>query len=222
MFAMSAGFRKFIGLRPEDTPPPTDSGTPSMTNSGSLLAFTEVPPRMRIEMPPPGSLLSITCTPGTLAWISCSGLTTRPTLKSFSFTVSATPVRSRTSRTPPYPVMTTPLIWLAVSLRVKSLTAVAPAATTTLDESGAYPMRLARTRCVPASMMMVYRPSSRVIAPNRVPITTTSAPMMGLAPSEDLTVPVIRPVCASAGSLTHRAANRAMTPVRHISAYSWK
>ena len=82
MFSMSSGFRKLSGSRPAQMQPPEPgpAGTPSMTYSGSLLALIEVVPRMRIEMPPPGSLLSTTCTPATLFWMSCAGLMMRPGL----------------------------------------------------------------------------------------------------------------------------------------------
>src|ERR1041384_1987828 len=65
---MSAGGRKLSGSRPAERPPPAPvpTGTPSITYSGSLLAFTDVAPRILIDKPPPGSLLSTTCTPATL------------------------------------------------------------------------------------------------------------------------------------------------------------
>ncbi len=97
---MSFGLRKFSGLRPADTPPPMASGTPSMTNSGSLLALIDVPPRIRTAIPPPGSLLSTTCTPGTFALMSSSGLMMRPGLNSFGVTATAEPVLSRASCVP--------------------------------------------------------------------------------------------------------------------------
>ncbi len=77
MFSMSSGFRKLSASRPAEMPPPAPvlTGMPSITYSGSLLALTEVAPRMRIVTLPPGSLLSTTCTPATLAVSSCWGLT---------------------------------------------------------------------------------------------------------------------------------------------------
>jgi len=97
---MSAGLMKLSGLRPAERPPPASSGTPSTTMSGSLLALMLVPPRMRMELPPPGSPLVATCTPATLPWMSCSGLTTRPVLNSSAPTACTAPVTSRTRRSP--------------------------------------------------------------------------------------------------------------------------
>ena len=71
-----------------------DTGTPSITMSGSLLLVMDVPPRIRIEMAPPGSPLSMMLTPATLPWMSCSALKTRPGLNSSGVTASITPVRS--------------------------------------------------------------------------------------------------------------------------------
>ena len=98
--SMSLGLMKFSGLRPDERPPPFSSGTPSITKRGSLLAFTEVPPRMRMLVPPPGSPVVTTCTPATLPWMSCSGLTTRPVLNSSAETACTEPVTSRTRRSP--------------------------------------------------------------------------------------------------------------------------
>ena len=42
MLSMSFGLRKLSGLRPEETPPPIWSGTPSMTKSGSFEALMDV------------------------------------------------------------------------------------------------------------------------------------------------------------------------------------
>jgi hypothetical protein len=81
-------------------PLPTGSGTPSSTNSGSLLLVTDVPPRIRMLMPPPGSLSVMTCTPATFAVMSCSGLTTRPVLNCDESTLATTPVRLRASCVP--------------------------------------------------------------------------------------------------------------------------
>jgi hypothetical protein len=52
----------------------------------------DVAPRMRMDMPPPGSLLSITCTPATLLSMSCSALTMRPGLNSSAETFVTAPV----------------------------------------------------------------------------------------------------------------------------------
>jgi len=56
------------------------SGTPSTTYSGSLLALIDVPPRMRICTPAPGSPLFCTiCTPLTRPCIICVTLVMTPT-----------------------------------------------------------------------------------------------------------------------------------------------
>ena len=96
MLAMSFGFRKLSGSRPAESPPPAPvpTGIPSITYSGSLLALTEVAPRIRIERPPPGSLLSRTWTPATLLSMSALGLTTAPGLKSCTESCVTAPVMS--------------------------------------------------------------------------------------------------------------------------------
>src|ERR1043166_8234485 len=79
MLSMSFGLRKLSGFRPAESPPPAPVpiGTPSITKSGSLLALIEVAPRIRTENPPPGSLLSTICTPGTLLLIAPRGSSLR-------------------------------------------------------------------------------------------------------------------------------------------------
>ena len=68
-------------------------GTPSTTYSGSLLALIDVPPRMRICAPAPGSpLFWIMVTPATRPWIIWLGLVTTPTLASSASTVETDPV----------------------------------------------------------------------------------------------------------------------------------
>ena len=65
--------------------PPLSKGTPSTTIKGSLLAFMEVPPRIRMLEPEPGApSLEVIFTPATLPIISCSGVATGVSLKSFS------------------------------------------------------------------------------------------------------------------------------------------
>src|SRR5688500_16560187 len=64
---------------------------------------------------------------------------------------------------------------------------------------------------------MVYRPLSFVAAPRAgVPATMTCAAAIGMAPSADVTLPVMRPVCASAGAPTPSVRTTATNPVRHI------
>ncbi len=70
--SMSLGlivFRKFA----EPDIPLLSTGTPSITINGSLLAFKEAPPRMRILLPPPADPpLVVTCKPATLPCNNCS------------------------------------------------------------------------------------------------------------------------------------------------------
>ena len=114
-----------------------------MTNSGSFDAFTDVPPRTRIVTPPPGSLLLITCTPATLAWISSSGETMRPWLNSSVPTVAMEPVTSFDDWVP-YPMMT--ICANCAALACSAKLAVPPASVVTVTpvtESGEKPMRRA-------------------------------------------------------------------------------
>jgi hypothetical protein len=97
MLAMSCGFRNASGLRPPERPPPTGSGMPSTTMSGSLLPVIDVWPRTRICAEPPGSLAATICTPGIFAWISSSGVTTRPLLNVALSTAATEPVTFRRS-----------------------------------------------------------------------------------------------------------------------------
>ena len=55
----------------------------------------EVPPRIRMFTPPPGSPESMIWTPATLPWMSCSGLTTRPVWNSSALVASATSAESK-------------------------------------------------------------------------------------------------------------------------------
>ena len=54
-------------------------GIPSITIKGSLLAFKEAPPRIRITLPEPGAPpLEVIDTPATLPDINCSGVAMLP------------------------------------------------------------------------------------------------------------------------------------------------
>src|SRR5690606_32802973 len=100
---ISFGFNELSGFRGEGSPT-TDEvgdigalliGKPSMTYSGSLLALIEFAPRMRMEAPPPGSLLDcVTCTPGALPAINRSTYCLKPVLKSAASKDATEPVRS--------------------------------------------------------------------------------------------------------------------------------
>ena len=91
---MSLGFIKFNGFAAPATPP-LSSGTPSITISGSLLAFIDVPPLILMVLPEPGApLLELILTPGIFPITNCSGVVTEPLLKSSLFTITAEPVKS--------------------------------------------------------------------------------------------------------------------------------
>src|SRR6478752_6748737 len=82
------------------------NGTPSTTINGSLLAFSEAPPRIRIVLPEPGAPpLDVICTPATFPAISCSGVVIDPLLKSFAVIAVTAPVRSFFLLVP-YPITT--------------------------------------------------------------------------------------------------------------------
>src|SRR5574337_958863 len=75
--------------------PELESGIPSITINGSLLAFSDEPPRIRIVLPEPGAPpFGVMDTPATLPLINCSGVVTTPLLKSLAVTVDTDPVRS--------------------------------------------------------------------------------------------------------------------------------
>ncbi len=58
---------------PEPEMPLLSTGTPSTTISGSLLAFKEAPPRIRILLPPPALPPPlVTCKPATFPTNNCS------------------------------------------------------------------------------------------------------------------------------------------------------
>ena len=83
MLSMSLGLIILRKLLEFPEIPPCSNGTPSRTISGSLLAFNDAPPRIRIVLPAVAEpLFDIICTPEILPLISCSGLLTIPLLKS--------------------------------------------------------------------------------------------------------------------------------------------
>jgi len=81
---MFSGLRGSGGSPPMPKPPGSlefpDIATPSMTNSGSLLALIEVPPRIRMCAPAPGSpLFWVTWTPvarPSMSWVTFVGTAT--------------------------------------------------------------------------------------------------------------------------------------------------
>ena len=82
-------------------------GTPSITKSGSLLAESDEPPRMRMVEPEPGAPPpEVIWTPGILPITSCSGEVMEPLLKSSALTAVTDPVAS-SFLTCPYPITTT-------------------------------------------------------------------------------------------------------------------
>src|SRR2546425_166628 len=114
---MSDGLSRFNGLRGSDGSPTeplacgsVDTlfiGTPSMTYRGSFLALTELPPRIRICAPAPGSpLFWVISTPAARPWIIWSTLVMTPTFAASALTVETDPVMA-SRRCVPYPVTTT-------------------------------------------------------------------------------------------------------------------
>ena len=76
--SISFGLIKLNGL---ETPEIFEfsKGIPSITIKGSLLAFKEAPPRIRITLPEPGAPpLEVIDTPATLPDINCSGVAMLP------------------------------------------------------------------------------------------------------------------------------------------------
>ena len=75
--------------------PPPSIGIPSITINGSLLAFSDAPPLIRMVLPEPGApLLLVIDTPATLPAINCSGVEIAPVLKSFEEILTTDPVKS--------------------------------------------------------------------------------------------------------------------------------
>jgi hypothetical protein len=69
------------------------SGMPSTTYRGSLLALIEVPPRIRICAPPPGSPLFVTIwSPATRPWSIWLAFVITPTFACSASTVATEPV----------------------------------------------------------------------------------------------------------------------------------
>ena len=69
-------------------------GTPSMTMSGSLLALSEAPPRMRIRPPAPGEPSGVIYTPATFPTRRSLAVEIAPFWKFFSLIELIDPVRS--------------------------------------------------------------------------------------------------------------------------------
>ncbi len=66
-----------------------------MTIKGSLLAFKDEPPRMRMRLPAPGiPELDVIRTPGVLPKIKASGVEKEPFWKDLVFTLTTEPVKS--------------------------------------------------------------------------------------------------------------------------------
>src|SRR5215204_1888651 len=96
---------------------------------------------------------------------------------------------------------TTPASETVARVSVTSTRVSSPGRTTTpVTDFACSPMRCTRTSYVPASTpLIVKRPPASVVAPCRVPTTPTCAPAMG-ALVESVTVPLMRPACASAAA----------------------
>ena len=121
-------------------------GTPSITYNGSLLLLIELPPRIKIWVPAPGSpLLRVTSTPAARAWIIWSTLVTTPTFAAAALTEDTEPVTA-SRRCVPYPVTTTGSRIAAAGARVICAVVVPPAVTVISWICEPYPIRLARSR----------------------------------------------------------------------------
>lgn len=107
MDSMSLVFNELSGLRGvwfSAKPPCPDEadkveelliGKPSITYKGSLPALMKLPPRIRTEIPPPGSeLLCCTCTPADTPYNSWSTEVAISKLRSLSFKEATEPVIS--------------------------------------------------------------------------------------------------------------------------------
>ena len=136
---MSDGLSRFNGLRGSDGSPTeplacgsVDTlfiGTPSMTYRGSFLALTELPPRIRICAPAPGSpLFWVISTPAARPWIIWSTLVMTPTFAASALTVETDPVMA-SRRCVPYPVTTTGSRIAAAGARETCAVVVPPAVT---------------------------------------------------------------------------------------------
>ena len=115
------------------------------------MALIEVPPRIRICAPAPGSpLFWMISTPAARPWIIWFTLATTPTFAASASIVDTDPVIA-SRRWVPYPVTTTSSRIAAAGTRVKSTAADPPAATVTSWLCGPKPMRAVRTRWGPAA-----------------------------------------------------------------------
>jgi len=91
---MSLGLMVLNGLRIPEMPS-LSMGTPSITISGSLLALSDEPPRMRMVEPDPGAPPpEVICTPAILPDTSSCGDVMAPLLKSADVMAETDPVAS--------------------------------------------------------------------------------------------------------------------------------
>ena len=182
-------------------------GTPSMTYSGCALpAFIEFTPRIWTRMPAPGAASPwVTCTPATRPSNPCSRLATAVLRRSCAETDATAPVRSA-RRCVPYPTTTTSDRVTAIGWIAKFSVTISPAVTARLSSRAEKPMRLARTRCVPAGTAASTKPpSSAVTAARSVPTTLSRTATTGRPVTESATCPVMVPVpvCAPKGAAPH-------------------
>ncbi len=106
MLSISLGLIKFNGFLDPPTPP-LSTGTPSITNKGSLVNDNEPIPLILMLCPSPGEPpLEEIFTPATFPLINCCGDNTGPSLKSLDVIKSTVPVASF-FLTAPYPITTT-------------------------------------------------------------------------------------------------------------------
>ena len=94
MFSMFSGDTNDNGLL-EPSVPFVSIGTPSITINGSLVAFKEAPPRIRIVAPPSGwPPFDVTTTPGAAPTRRSCAEVARPASISSGFKVEMAPVAS--------------------------------------------------------------------------------------------------------------------------------
>ena len=195
--SMSLGLMVSRGLA-IPVPASTAIGTPSMTKRGSLDAFRDAAPRIRIvELDPGPPSPGITCRPGTfplsMSWVEVIA----PRFSSSVLMAVIEPVIS-SFFTVPYPMTTTS------SRNSASVTSLIDAGTSdALNVKVLYPIQLISTIASADDTSRAKSPSRPVEVPFVVPCSRIVAPMTG--PTSSDTTPFISyPSCADmAGAVMH-------------------
>ena len=192
--------------------PPISRGTPSRTINGSLLAFKEAPPRIRMVLPAVGEpLLDMICTPAILPLMSCSGELIIPSLKSLLLTLATAPVRSP-FREVPYPMTTTSSSVIVCGFICNRMLLFAGMGIFTVS----YPMKENCSSLFPAGTLRVKFPSKSVVPPEVVPTIRMATPGIGcLFSSSTLPVTVLLACWAKTGYVLQRLYRHS---IRHIAA----